>query len=126
GPRSPADSTAESKYAILPPWSACSGVMVAKPRMSSATVPVQPVWWLAPRPAPLSPWKYSWKRIRSRQCGSLWNVSIPPYTGRRSLLVARERRDQPLGDPHRDVAQVQLASGTGRERHREPVAVVGV
>ena len=21
--------------------------------------PVQPVWWLAPRPAPLSPWKYS-------------------------------------------------------------------
>jgi len=26
---------------------------------SSATVPVQPVWWLAPMPAPLSPWKYS-------------------------------------------------------------------
>src|SRR5262249_31766742 len=24
-----------------------------------ATMPVQPVWWLAPRPAPLSPWKYS-------------------------------------------------------------------
>ena len=24
-----------------------------------ATRPVQPVWWLAPRPAPLSPWKYS-------------------------------------------------------------------
>ena len=27
--------------------------------MSLATRPVQPVWWLAPRPAPLSPWKYS-------------------------------------------------------------------
>ena len=24
-----------------------------------ATRPVHPVWWLAPRPAPLSPWKYS-------------------------------------------------------------------
>ena len=24
-----------------------------------ATKPVQPVWWLAPSPAPLSPWKYS-------------------------------------------------------------------
>ena len=24
-----------------------------------ATVPVHPVWWLAPSPAPLSPWKYS-------------------------------------------------------------------
>jgi len=26
---------------------------------SLATIPVQPVWWLAPMPAPLSPWKYS-------------------------------------------------------------------
>jgi len=26
---------------------------------SLATRLVQPVWWLAPRPAPLSPWKYS-------------------------------------------------------------------
>jgi len=32
-----------------------------RPNRSStlAMVPVQPVWWLAPRPAPLSPWKYS-------------------------------------------------------------------
>ena len=43
-----------------------------------AIAPVQPVWWLAPSPAPLSPWKYSWKRIRSRQCGSVWKVSRPP------------------------------------------------
>jgi len=27
--------------------------------ISLATRPVQPVWWAAPRPAPLSPWKYS-------------------------------------------------------------------
>ena len=26
---------------------------------SFATSPVQPVWWLAPTPAPVSPWKYS-------------------------------------------------------------------
>jgi hypothetical protein len=33
----------------------------ARPKMSSrgATRPVHPVWWLAPRPAPFSPWKYS-------------------------------------------------------------------
>lgn len=38
--------------------------------ISLATSPVQPVWWLAPMPAPLSPWKYSWNGIRLRQCGS--------------------------------------------------------
>ena len=27
--------------------------------ISFATSPVQPVWWLAPSPAPVSPWKYS-------------------------------------------------------------------
>jgi len=27
--------------------------------ISLATRPVQPVWWEAPSPAPLSPWKYS-------------------------------------------------------------------
>ncbi len=34
---------------------------VTRPKRSRrrATRPVQPVWWLAPMPAPLSPWKYS-------------------------------------------------------------------
>ncbi len=32
---------------------------VGRRQMRSATSPVQPVWWVAPRPAPLSPWKYS-------------------------------------------------------------------
>ena len=27
--------------------------------ISFATMPVQPVWWLAPSPSPVSPWKYS-------------------------------------------------------------------
>ena len=34
-------------------------VLVAKRCMARATRPVHPVWWLAPSPAPLSPWKYS-------------------------------------------------------------------
>ena len=38
----------------------CSISGVANTCMSLAMTPVQPVWWLAPRPAPLSPWKYSW------------------------------------------------------------------
>src|SRR5262249_34941986 len=37
---------------------------------SLATSPVQPVWWDAPTPEPSSPWKYSWKGMRSRKCGS--------------------------------------------------------
>jgi hypothetical protein len=35
----------------------CSAVMALNICSSLATRPVQPVWWLAPRPAPLSPWK---------------------------------------------------------------------
>ena len=46
---------------------ACSGLgpvkssFVSRPAvwMIRAIPPVQPVWWLAPMPAPLSPWKYS-------------------------------------------------------------------
>ena len=36
-----------------------SAVMPCSRVALRATSPVQPVWWLAPRPAPLSPWKYS-------------------------------------------------------------------
>ena len=39
--------------------SKASGVRYPRPWMTRATRPVQPVWWLAPSPAPLSPWKYS-------------------------------------------------------------------
>src|SRR3954453_5442 len=98
-----------------------------------ATVPVQPVWWLAPMPAPLSPWKYSWKSSRSRQCGSDWNVSVPPYTGRRPPVprppprrVARERRRQPPRDLAGDLEQRHLAARAGRALHHQPLAVVAV
>src|SRR5437016_4575609 len=48
-----------STYPVLPASSIFSGSMVAKRCIMRAMTPVQPVWWLAPRPAPLSPWKYS-------------------------------------------------------------------
>jgi hypothetical protein len=47
----------------VPGWILARPTHVASPlcSMSLATSPVHPVWWLAPIPAPLSPWKYSWK-----------------------------------------------------------------
>ena len=36
----------------------------------------------------MSPWKYSWNRIRSRQCGSVWKRSTSPLIGRRPLYGA--------------------------------------
>ena len=70
------------------PDGSCRGacIWVAVCSRSLATTPVQPVWWLAPTPRPLSPWKYSWKGMYSRQCGSLWNSSTWPNTGRRPVF----------------------------------------
>ena len=51
-----------TSLAITCPRSVSSRVLAStRPNKSSsgATRPVHPVWWLAPRPAPLSPWKYS-------------------------------------------------------------------
>ena len=45
--------------ASLPSFKTCSDVVVANICIPRATIPVHPVWWLAPSPAPLSPWKYS-------------------------------------------------------------------
>ena len=58
----------ESRHRVACP-AICSAPARAALANSNATRPVQPVWWLAPRPAPLSPWKYSWNRSSSRQCG---------------------------------------------------------
>ena len=44
---------------FFPEFEACSAVVVANRCMALAIIPVHPVWWLAPSPAPLSPWKYS-------------------------------------------------------------------
>ena len=42
-----------------PTWRTVSAEILPNSWISFATSPVQPVWWLAPMPAPLSPWKYS-------------------------------------------------------------------
>ena len=45
----------------------------------------------------MSPWKYSWNRIWSFQCGSVWNRSAPPKTGRRPVYGGTEKFQS---DPH--------------------------
>ena len=77
-------------------------------------------------PAPLSPWKYSWNSSRSCQCGSVWNFSIPPNTGRRPSSSSVNVVARRVGDLGRDLEQVQLAARAGRALDLEPVAVVAV
>ena len=48
-----------AKAALFPPSSTFVASSMPKSWISFATTPVHPVWWLAPSPAPLSPWKYS-------------------------------------------------------------------
>src|SRR5437868_571493 len=59
--------------------------------MSIATRPVQPVWWLAPSPAPLSPSKYSWKRRYPSRPALPPNRSSWPSHGRRPVALHRNR-----------------------------------
>ena len=92
---------------------------------ASATVPVQPVWWLAPSPAPLSPWKYSWKSRQSRQCGSSWNFRVPPKTGRSPPHRAGRCR-RAAGDLPRHLEQGHHPTRAGRAFHAEVVAMEGV
>ena len=51
--------TVSTTTAVLPSSSIWSAVVVANRCIRRAIAPVHPVWWLAPSPAPLSPWKYS-------------------------------------------------------------------
>ena len=58
-----------------PTWRMClclhgAGWGAARSRTSRTTSEVHPVWWLAPRPSPVSAWKYSWNRTRFCQVGS--------------------------------------------------------
>ena len=43
----------------LETWSQSAALPRANRSSTRAIIPVHPVWWLAPSPAPLSPWKYS-------------------------------------------------------------------
>src|SRR6185295_9411915 len=60
-----------------------------------ATSPVHPVWCIAPRPRPVSPWKYSWNSSRSRHAGSRWkgppsgSAGTRPLRSRRNMSTSR-------------------------------------
>ena len=80
-------------------------------RMRSATSAVQPVWCIAPSPAPLSPLKYSKNRRLSFQTGSSWRRAMPPKTGRSVGPGARSTRSG-----RRDPARPSRTSAAGRTR----------
>ena len=83
-----------------------------RPRIRSATIPVHPVWWDAPSPAPLSPWKYSLKTRLSRQAGSRCSRSTPPKHGR---SPSGPRSKRPISRRRRSSA-TSRASAAGRCR----------
>ena len=67
----------------MAPWSAVR-------RTRSATSAVQPVWWQASTPRPVSPWKYSWKGSRLCQSGGSGRGLASPKTGRRPCSSSRK------------------------------------
>ena len=85
----------------------------------SATSPVQPVWWEAPRPAPVSPWKYSWNGIRSCQAGSRWKQLVAAEDRPRPVLALEEDAGQPAGELVGDLGERELRARAGRELDRE-------
>ena len=85
-----------------------------RPRMRSATTPVQPVWCVAPSPAPLSPWKYSLNTRLSFQAGSLLEAldaaeARPPAVG-----TDEEQRDEPCAEVVGDLVERELVPAAGR------------
>ena len=64
--------------------------------------------------------------MRSRQCGSSWNFSVPPYTGRCPSCVAQERGREPALDLLRHLEQRHVVAGAGRALDLELVAVEAV
>ena len=73
-------------------------------------------------PAPVSPWKYSWKSSRSRHSGSVWNFAIAPVDRPAAVGVGQPDRDEPCGEVLRDVAQPDRVARPGRVLDREVVA----
>ncbi len=76
--------------------------------------PVQPVWWLAPRPLPVSAWKYSWKGTCALQSGSRSKRFSPPNTGRRPFSSHEKEARQPPGELVGDLCQRQAPARSRR------------
>src|SRR6516164_3245223 len=75
----------------MAPWSAVR-------RTRSATSAVQPVWWQAPTPRPVSPWKYSWKGSRLRQSRWVWKRPGVAEDRAAAVLLVEDDRNQTAGE----------------------------
>ena len=80
----------------------------------SATSAVHPVWCIAPRPAPLSPWKYSKNRRLSRQAGVRLQLVDSAVDRSASVGAGQPDTDQPVGQVAGDVPQTRASPGPGR------------
>lgn len=73
------------------------------------TSAVQPVWGIAPSPAPVSPWKYSGNHSRPCQAGSDCRRSMSPRLEQRGLLECPI-----IGVAHADWTRERLVCRSGR------------
>ena len=94
--------------------------------MSFATSAVQPVWWLAPMPAPVSPWKYSWNRMRSLPVLILLEFVDVAVHGTPAVVVAGEDAAHAARQLGRNLPQCQILARTRGALHLEVVAQVVV
>ena len=91
-------------------------------RIRSTTRAVHPVWCIAPRPAPSSPWKYSKKSRLSFQAGSSWSRCDGAEDRAVAVLVGKPDRDQAVGQVLRDLPERVLLAGAGGVLESEVVA----
>jgi len=82
-------------------------------RIRSTTSAVHPVWCMAPRPASLSPWKYSWKstwlvldeptsHLDPATARSLMNAVLDASHGKTVLLITHRSEGLPHGRGRHD------------------------
>ena len=91
-------------------------------RIRWATSPVHPVWWAAPSPAPLSPWKYSLNTRLSFQAGSRLQPLDPAEAGAPPVRPDEEDRDQPVLEILADGIEGQLVAAARRVLEGQLVA----
>ena len=114
-------------------WRGCHCGRGGVVRIRWATSAVHPVWCAAPRPMPVSPWKYSWNGILSFHRGSVASrltSSCSRAVVHRPAAVqpGQENGHQPVGDVVRRRGQRPSFPGSGGKFHghlpgRKPVVI---
>ena len=87
------------------------------------TSAVQPVWWLAPSPRPVSPWKYSWNEQEILPVRIGGEARLVPVAGAPSVLVGQEEIGRGVRRARGDLLEVHELAGAGRTFHLQAVAV---